>query len=123
MCKCAHTFPNLFIRLKAHKMKTQRIFIRVSIETKNKIAEQAKVYNTTISDYILTLVENRKMKVQATPDSETIEIKKELHAIGKNLWTLIKYNKTLELSDTINIRRQSAQLQDIIKIINKHYDR
>ena len=104
-------------------MKTERIFIRVSIETKNKIAEQAKKYNTTISDYILTLVENRKMKVQATPDLETIEIKKELHAIGKNLWTLIKYNKTLELSDTINIRRQSAQLQGIIKVINKHYDR
>jgi hypothetical protein len=104
-------------------MKTQRIFIRVSVETKNKIAEQAKEYKTTISDYILTLVENRKMKVQATPDPETIEIKKELHKIRKHLLKIANFHKELKVSEQIILRRQSGQLRDMITVINKYYDR
>jgi hypothetical protein len=103
-------------------MKTQRIFIRVSIETKNKIAEKAKKHNTTMSDYILTILENRKIKVQSLPDVKTLEIKNELSVVGKNLWTLIKYNKTLSLSEKINLERIILELKKSIQTINNYYD-
>jgi hypothetical protein len=119
---CVPTFPNLFIRLKAHKMKTQRIFIRVSIETKNAIAKKAKEHGTTMSDYILTLLQNKKMKVQSLPDRYTLEIKKELSVIGKNLWSLIKYNKTLKLTEKINLERIILELKRTLEIINNYYD-
>lgn len=103
-------------------MKTQRIFIRASLETKNKIARKAKEHHTTMSDYILTILENRKMKVQSLPDVKTLEIKNELSVVGKNLWTLIKYNKTLSLSEKINLERIILELKKSIQTINNYYD-
>lgn len=103
-------------------MKTQRIFIRVSIEAKNTIAKKAKEHGTTMSDYILTLIQNKKMKVQSLPDEYTLEIKKELSVIGKNLWSLIKYNKTLKLTEKINLERIILELKRTLEIINNYYD-
>tara|TARA_R110002072_G_scaffold301732_1_gene482212 strand:- start:5663 stop:6001 length:339 start_codon:yes stop_codon:yes gene_type:complete len=103
-------------------MKTERIFLRVSIETKNSIANKAKRHNTTITEYILSSAENKKIKVQSLPDEYTLEIKRELSVIGKNLWSLIKYNKTLKLTEKINLERIILELKNSLQTINNYYD-
>lgn len=103
-------------------MKTERIFLRVSVETKKRIAEKAIRYKTTLSDYILKLVENKTIKVQALPDENALLIKKELANIGKNIWTLIKFNKTLKLSEKMDFHLLIEELKVISLKISKYYD-
>jgi len=103
-------------------MKTERIFLRVSIETKKRLAELASKNKTTMSNYIIDLILNKKLKVQALPDENALKLKNELSIIGKNLWTLIKYNKTLKLTEKIHLEQVTLALKESLKNINKHYD-
>lgn len=103
-------------------MKTERIFLRVSIETKKHLAQLASKNKTTMSNYIIYLVLNKKMKVQSLPDENAIKLKNELSVIGKNLWTLIKYNKALKLTEKINLERIIIELKRVLIQINKYYD-
>lgn len=103
-------------------MKTERIYIRVSKETKNRIQEKAATYKTTISNYLISIAENKKIKIQAIADEHALQLKVELTIIGKNLWTLIKYNKTLKLSEKIQLESLIQELKNSSKSITNYYD-
>ena len=72
---------------------------------------------------MIYLILNKKIKVQSLPDVNTLKLKNELITIGKNLWTLIKYNKTLKLSEKINLERIILELKNSLQTINNYYDR
>jgi len=103
-------------------MKDKRIYIRVSSETKTKIENKASNYKTTISNYIVSLLLNRSVKVQMLPDENALFLKRELAVIGKNLWTLIRYNKTLKLKDKIHLENLVSELKKVSNSITKYYD-
>jgi hypothetical protein len=103
-------------------MKTERIYIRVSKETKKRIQEKAAIYKTTSSNYLISLAENKKIKLQAIADEHALQLKIELTIIGKNLWTLIKYNKTLKLSEKIQLESLIQELKNSSKSITNYYD-
>lgn len=103
-------------------MKSERIFLRVSIETKKLIAKKAIKYKTSMSDYIIKLIENKTINVQSLPDKYALELKKELAIIGKNIWTLIKFNKTLKLSEKMDFHLLIEELKIVSQKISKYYD-
>lgn len=103
-------------------MKTERIFLRVSTETKKYISKKAQEHNTSMSDYIIKLIKNKTIKVQALPDKNALELKKELAHIGKNIWTLIKYNKSLKLSEKLDFHILIEELKVTSQKISKYYD-
>ena len=103
-------------------MKTKRIYIRVSKETKKRIQNNAAIHKTTISNYLISLAENKKVKLQAIADENALKLKVELTIIGKNLWTLIKYNKTLKLSEKIQLESLIQELKNCSKSITNYYD-
>jgi len=103
-------------------MKDKRIYIRVSSETKTKIEKKASNHKTTISNYIVSLLLNRSIKVQMLPDANALFLKRELAIIGKNLWTLIRYNKTLKLSEKIQLESLVSELKKVSNSITNYYD-
>ena len=103
-------------------MKSERIFLRVSIETKKRIAKKAIQHKTSMSDYLLKLIENKTIKVQALPDENALQMKKELAIIGKNIWTLIKFNRTLKLSEKMDFHVLIEELKIVSLKISKYYD-
>lgn len=103
-------------------MKTERLYIRVSVETKKRIQKTASIYKTTISNYMISLFENKKIKIQAIADENALQLKVELTIIGKNLWMLIKYNKTLKLSEKIQLETIIQELKNSSKSISNYYD-
>jgi len=104
-------------------MKDKRLHIRVSTETKNILEEQSKKYGSTISNYITSLIRNKKIKTQDLPDVNTLKLKVELSTIGKNLWTLIKYDKTLKLSEKVRLEMLITDLKKVSESIINYYDR
>ena len=103
-------------------MKIERIYIRVSKETKKSIQDKATIYKTTVSNYLISIAENKKIKVQAIADEHALQLKVALAIIGKNLWTLIKYNKTLKLSEKIQLEIIIQELKNCSKSITNYYD-
>jgi hypothetical protein len=104
-------------------MKTERLSIRVSKETKKIIQEKATIHKTTISNYLISIAKNKKIKIQSIADENALKLKVELTIIGKNLWTLIKYNKTLKLSEKIQLETIIQQLKNCSNSITNYYDR
>ncbi|WP_397364511.1 plasmid mobilization protein [Olleya sp. R77988] len=104
-------------------MKNKRLHIRVSSETKTILEQKVKKHNCTISQYITSLIRNKTIKVQDLPDEHSLKLKVELSIIGKNLWTLIKFNKTLKLSEKINLEMIITDLKKTTQSITAYYDR
>lgn len=114
---------NLLFALQAHRtMKEERLSIRVSKETKELVVKNAKKYNSKISNYIISVVKNRPIKVQALPDENALKLKIELNAIGKNLWLLLKHDKTLKLSEKIALEKLMLEIRKATQSIIKYYD-
>lgn len=103
-------------------MKTEILTIRVSRETKNLFKEKAIKCNTTLSKYVLAVLRNRPIKVQALPDVNALELKQELNAIGKNIWILLKYYKSLKLGQRIQLEELLREVKTILIKINYYYD-
>lgn len=103
-------------------MKKERLSIRVSEETKKIVIENAKKYNSKISNYIISLVKNRPIKVQALPDENALKLKIELNAIGKNLWLLLKHDRTLKLSEKMALEKLIIEIRKATQSIIKYYD-
>lgn len=104
-------------------MKIERIYIRVTKETKKSIQNKATIYKTTVSNYLISIAKNKKIKVQAIADEHALQLKVALAIIGKNLWTLIKYNKTLKLSEKIQLEIIIQELKNCSNSITNYYDR
>ncbi|QTE21020.1 plasmid mobilization protein [Polaribacter cellanae] len=103
--------------------KTERIYLRVTPETKLELLKLKKKYNISISSYLIHLIENKKLYIQALPDKNTLKLQNELGIIGKNLWTLIKYNKTLKLTEKISLEKTIYHIKLSLEKINNYYDR
>ncbi len=102
-------------------MKTKRLSIRISEEIKNKIEEKAKFHKTTISHFMISMFQNKAIKVQSLPDEHALKLKGEINTIGKNIWILIKFNKTLKLSEKIQLQTLIEELRMTLKSINTYY--
>ena len=84
--------------------------------------KQAEFYKATISAYLISLALNKKIKIQAIADEHALQLKIKLTIIGKNLWTLIKYNKTLKLSEKIQLETIIQELKNSSNSITNYYD-
>lgn len=114
---------NLVFALKLiQHMKNQRLYLRVTEETKQIAEKKAKKYKTTLSYYIISLIRNKSVKVQALPDKNALKLKQELNAIGKNLWLIIKFNKAIKLEEKEILEDLIQEIKETIKIITDYYD-
>lgn len=104
------------------KDKTDRIFIRVSPTEKKKIEEKAKQVNQTVSGYLLSLSENRRIIDATKMASLIVEIRK----IGVNINQIASVANTQkyvnkEMQTKIN-KHQEKILDLLQKILEEVYD-
>ena len=90
------------------KDKTDRIFIRVSPTEKKKIEEKAKQVNQTVSGYLLSLSESRRIIDATKMASLIVEIRK----IGVNI------NQIASVANTQKYVNKEMQTK-----INKHQEK
>jgi spore germination protein YaaH len=104
------------------KDKTDRIFIRVSPKEKKKIEEKAKQVNQTVSGYLLSLSESRRIIDATKMASLIVEIRK----IGVNINQIASVANTQkyvnkEMQTKIN-KHQEKILDLLQKILEEVYD-
>ena len=104
------------------KDKTDRIFIRVSPTEKKKIEEKAKQVNQTVSGYLLSLSESRRIIDATKMASLIVEIRK----IGVNINQIASVANTQkyvnkEMQTKIN-KHQEKILDLLQKILEEVYD-
>ena len=104
------------------KDKTDRIFIRVSPAEKKKIEEKAKQVNQTVSGYLLSLSESRRIIDATKMASLIVEIRK----IGVNINQIASVANTQkyvnkEMQTKIN-KHQEKILDLLQKILEEVYD-
>ena len=104
------------------KDKTDRIFIRVSPTEKKKIEKKAKQVNQTVSGYLLSLSESRRIIDATKMASLIVEIRK----IGVNINQIASVANTQkyvnkEMQTKIN-KHQEKILDLLQKILEEVYD-
>ena len=104
------------------KDKTDRIFIRVSPTEKKKIEEKAKQVNQTVSGYLLSLSESRRIIDTTKMASLIVEIRK----IGVNINQIAAVANTQKYVNKemqTKIIKHQEEIFDILqKILEEVYD-
>ena len=104
------------------KDKTDRIFIRVSPTEKKKIEEKAKQVNQTVSGYLLSLSESRRIIDATKMASLIVEIRK----IGVNINQIAAVANTQKYVNKemqTKIIKHQEEIFDILqKILEEVYD-
>ena len=104
------------------KDKTDRIFIRVSPTEKKKIEEKAKQVNQTVSGYLLSLSESRRIIDATKMASLIVEIRKigvNINQIASVANTQKYVNKEMQ---TKIIKHQEEIIDLLHKILEEVYD-
>lgn len=103
-------------------MKNKKIVIRLTAAEKESIKINALKCGTTISNYVRSLVFNKKISVRSLPDLETEQLKTALNKIGINIWQLQKHRKAFNLTDTINLKDHLFAINHTLNKIDDYYD-
>ena len=97
------------------KDKTDRIFIRVSPTEKKKIEEKAKQVNQTVSGYLLSLSESRRIIDATKMASLIVEIRK----IGVNINQIAAVANTQKYVSKEMISKITQHQNEILDLLQK----
>ncbi|WP_299150291.1 hypothetical protein [uncultured Dokdonia sp.] len=102
--------------------KIERISIRVTSDEKTILQNEAKKYQTNLSNYLISAGLRKEIYVRQLPDIETEKLKMEIAQVGRNLWLLVKLKRVFQLSETLKLEMQINLIESILTKIRSKYD-
>lgn len=103
-------------------MKKHRLHIRISQEVALRIESKAEQLNISKSEYVRSLIENKRVAIKYLPDDNADKLKQEIAVIGRNIWQLNKKKNRLGIEDNLNLIDSICSLSKSIEKINTYYD-